>query len=91
MSDDHWLASRVGDEVDGCENVCDCCGNIIDREILGICCDTDKLAFLGPGYPLFFNFMKYCCYLLLVMIVTSSAYNMYTNYLGDDCIDISKV
>jgi len=44
-----------------------------------------NLSFLGSGFPLFYNYMKYCIILLWIHIVVAEIYNIYTNYYGDYC------
>ena len=42
-----------------------------------------KLDFLGAGYPLFYNWMKYCIYILIVFLLTSGMFNIMSNYYGN--------
>lgn len=35
--------------------------------------------------------MKFCIALLFLIFVISGEYNIYSNYLGDDCVDSKKV
>ena len=51
-----------------------------------MCADIVDLGFLGTGYPLYFNFVKQCIFMLLIMFVTSSDYNLFSNLQGDDCV-----
>ena len=41
---------------------------------------------MGSGYPLQFEFMKYCALILFVILISSGIYNLATNYwYGIDC------
>ena len=44
-----------------------------------------KLDYLGAGYPLFYNWLKCCILLLLILLLGSEGYNLITNYYGTDC------
>ena len=50
-----------------------------------------KLSYLGAGYPLFYNWFKCCIFLLAILFVSSSCYNMVTNYQGSDCLSHSSI
>jgi hypothetical protein len=43
------------------------------------------MSFLGSGYPLFFNFMKYCIVILFAISMTSGEFNLLSNYFGESC------
>jgi hypothetical protein len=47
--------------------------------------ETEELGFLGSGYPLFFDFMKFSFAIIFLIFVTSGLYNMSSNLLGDNC------
>ena len=47
--------------------------------------DNEKLAYLGPGYPLFFVFMKYAIAFLAVFFVFVGIYELATNAAGTHC------
>jgi hypothetical protein len=85
------LARRVGEEVlpdivGGKAERCDCCSYVINRKELSVFCDTTEFSFLGSGYPLFFNFIKFCVLVLFLMLLSSGAYNMFSNAVGGDCL-----
>jgi hypothetical protein len=40
---------------------------------------------MGSGFPLFYNFIIWCIGILVTVFVISGGYNMYTNYMGNDC------
>ena len=68
------------------KNLCVCCGYVIDRTPLKYTVDTQQLNFLGSGYPLFYNFIIYCIFILFALFMISGGYNLFTNYLGNFCI-----
>ena len=43
--------------------------------------DNLILNFLGSGYPLMFEFIKYCIYLLISVFLTSGSFNFFANGL----------
>lgn len=50
------------------------------------------MAFVGSGYPLYFDFLKFCSILMLVLLLTSGGYNLYTNYYyGNTCKNPDEV
>lgn len=59
--------------------------NTKEREELPLCSKNDELRFLGSGFPLFYNFILYCIGILLVLLISSGAFNLFSNYLGDFC------
>lgn len=61
------------------KKTCRCCGYQIERENLPISCNLDELKFLGSGFPLFYNYIKYCLLILSVLFLTTSIYNIVTN------------
>lgn len=67
-------------------NVCDCCGRVVERELLPICCSKEEMSFLGPGYPLFFYFIEYSIFILLTILIFSGVYNLTTDLLGNACM-----
>lgn len=51
-------------------------------------CELTELAFLGCGIPLYFDMIRYCICLLITYLLSSGLYNIITNSLGDDCIEL---
>lgn len=49
------------------------------------------MSFLGSGYPLFFNFIKYCIIIIFSIAVTSGEFNIISDYYGDSCVELRKV
>jgi hypothetical protein len=46
------------------------------------------LAFIGVGYCLYFEFIKYCLLILLTFLMTSGGYNLITNiFYGNNCVE----
>ena len=50
-----------------------------------MCDDRIKLDFLGSGFPLFYNFIKWCFIILVTFLIMSGSYNIYTNLKGNYC------
>lgn len=55
------------------------------KKEIGLWDGITNLAFLGPGYPLFFLYIKYCIYILIVLFLLSGLYGIITNASGGDC------
>ena len=47
------------------KRLCKCCGLDPDAKSLPLCCSTDKLKFLGPGFLMLFTLIKF------MIIITS--------------------
>lgn len=56
------------------------------NEQLPVRCSLEEMNFLSPAYPMYFQYLKFCAYLLLTIFVASGMYSMYSNSLGTDCI-----
>ena len=73
----HANANRVVDrstvklDVNNKDSFCKCCQMTFPTEdnLYSICADNIDLGELGPGFPLFFEFVKYLCYLMLVLTI----------------------
>lgn len=48
--------------------------------------DDMNLAFLGSGFPLFYNFLKYCMIMLVFFICISGISNLNSNMNGKFCM-----
>lgn len=69
------------------DEVCPCCGfSTVKGQDLNLLCNTNDLQFLGSGFPLFFNYIRYCILLLSIEFAIKGAYNLYTNWLGSYCL-----
>ncbi|CAD8048026.1 unnamed protein product [Paramecium sonneborni] len=64
---------------------CPCCGFEVDREQIPYCSDPMALSFLGSGFTLFYNYLRYCILILFITLLTKQLYNLYTNYQGSYC------
>lgn len=64
--------------------ICPCCFKYIDKDPIPYCEDAKDLAYLGVGFPLFYNFIRLCLLLLFSLIidncVMSIAMNLEENY-----------
>ena len=43
------------------------------------------MNFLGSGFPLFYNFILYCTFILFLLLMFTGGYSLVTNYLGKFC------
>jgi len=55
---------------------------------MDINCNTNDLSFLGSGYPLFFDYIRYCIYILVIIFVISGVFNLVTNTMASDCLSV---
>ncbi len=50
-------------------------------------CNNKEFAFLGAGFPLYFEFVKLCAFLLVCLFFTSGLYDIITNAgYGEACV-----
>ncbi|CAD8188436.1 unnamed protein product [Paramecium octaurelia] len=63
---------------------CPCCGFEIERKEIPYCDDIKSLKFLGAGFPLFYNFLKFCILLLCLQSLVA-IFNVLSNYDGEFC------
>lgn len=66
-------------------NICLCCGYEIKRKPLKVCQSSYHLKYLGAGYPILFNFYKFCIYLLCLSLLFDGIYNINQNKDGHFC------
>ena len=67
---------------------CICCGLPEEGgELLPLTCDPSALYHIGSGYVLYFVFFKHCIGMLVTITMVSGLYNLYTNYIYQDCAD----
>ena len=97
QSEQHAIARRVsfpshlfdrmtcGKSHSGPIDVCDCCGYPVENRLIPICCTNKDLLFLGSGFPLFFEFMKYGIGMLFMIMLIAGLYNISTNIDSNDC------
>ncbi len=72
-------------------NVCDCCGYPAENQLIPLCSSSKELVFLGSGFPLFFNFIKYSIGLLFMILMIAGCYNLITNIESADCNDSLEI
>ena len=72
-------------------NVCDCCGYPAENQLIPLCSSSKELLFLGSGFPLFFNFIKYGIGLLFMILMIAGCYNLITNVESADCNDSLEI
>ncbi|CAK64341.1 unnamed protein product (macronuclear) [Paramecium tetraurelia] len=69
---------------------CPCCGFEVERDEIPYCSNPMALSFLGSGFTLFYNYLKYCIIILFITLVTKQIYNLYTSYEGSYCSHVKK-
>lgn len=65
---------------------CPCCGYEVDRELIPYFASPMELNFLGSGFPLFYNFIVYCIFILFELMTIKGGYNLVTNIMGNYCL-----
>ncbi|CAD8132867.1 unnamed protein product [Paramecium octaurelia] len=71
--------------------ICDCCARQVPNHLLSIGCNNRDYSFLGAGMPLYFEYIKSCILMLLIIFVTSGDYNIITNIaFGKSCQVLDK-
>ena len=98
MAKTHAKARATGPETGKPnEPVCPCCGyEIVKKNIFKQFIQERlpmhyrkngpmELKFLGSGYPMFYNFIKYCIYLLLTLFLLKGAPEVASNFMGTFC------
>ncbi|KAL4502348.1 hypothetical protein ABPG72_011935 [Tetrahymena utriculariae] len=87
--------STVSDSLNVNPNdICPCCSNIIqsDSELLPVWKSTyQDLSYLGPTYPMYFQFMRYSIAFISIIFLISGIYNLITNSQGDYCNRLSQL
>jgi len=88
IAQNHFLATQIGAPVpNGAKGVDPATGLPIDNKPLSVCCGEEDMNFLSPGYPMFFQFVKFCMVVLAAMMLTGGIHNAYTFYYGESCTD----
>ncbi|KAL4444843.1 hypothetical protein ABPG74_016051 [Tetrahymena malaccensis] len=67
------------------QEVCECCGYELKRKEIGLNVDTMELGFMGAGFPLYFNYIKYCCLMLFFLFCIQGIPNLVYNIQGEFC------
>mmetsp|Transcript_30920 Transcript_30920/g.28107 ORF Transcript_30920/g.28107 Transcript_30920/m.28107 type:complete len:115 (+) Transcript_30920:228-572(+) len=93
MAMNHGQAKRVykyvkidDPETEG-RRLCPCCGLPIDGEELPLGTPLKDLYHLGPGYALYFKFLKDCSLMFLLVFLVGGLYGLITNAESGDCPD----
>lgn len=87
----HWAATLVRKPFDVDEeskeqlDIDPDSGRFVNQTPFPICCGREEMAVLGSGYPLYFEFLEYCCIFMFLAFCISGFYNVYTNVQGSDC------
>ena len=91
FSQDHLQATRIAKPVfhEGYQNIDDVTGLPVDNEPLSLCCDLKELNFLSPGYPMYFQYLKFCIYISFTIFLCSGLFGLISNEQGNDCIELS--
>ncbi|KAL4492615.1 hypothetical protein ABPG72_007728 [Tetrahymena utriculariae] len=80
------MAQNAGDDDD--DKQCTCCGRLKVDFQLKLTSDIIDFSFLGPAYPLFFNFLKMIYIMIIIIFITSGLVNIITNAKsGHSCQD----
>lgn len=67
------------------KNVCPCCSTPIDGEKIPVSAPLSEIYHLGPGYPMYFLFIKSCIMMFSLIMILSGFFNFVTNIIADDC------
>lgn len=74
----HSKASKVGILHNSpTYTVCECCDQPIDKVPIEIFEHTKEFEVYGFGYSLWFSFLKYCIFLVIVLIASKTASELY--------------
>ncbi|EAR89313.2 phage head-tail family protein, putative (macronuclear) [Tetrahymena thermophila SB210] len=95
----HRGASKIGreaqvNEIGIVENlqICQCCGQFVQKEHLSIKHDILQLSFLGSGYPMYFEFLKFCIILQTILFFLNGLYGLLTNgAFGTACLSQEEI
>lgn len=83
------ISCRVGKPLDldhdNVIDVCPCCGSPFDNQLVPLCENHNKLDFLGPGFPLFYEFLIFCVVCIGLLFLIQGVYGMSTNPDGNGC------
>lgn len=91
LSEQHMIATRIAEPVHNHNGPLDeASGLPIDNKLLPICCDNKSMNFLSPGFPMYFQFIKFSLVILFTIMLTSGVHNAYTFYYGSSCQDTDE-
>jgi hypothetical protein len=69
LAEAHAKAVLPGKHIPHKNEACPCCMGYIEKEPVGYCENSKELAFLGEGFPLFYNFLKFCMVMLAALLL----------------------
>ncbi|EGR31304.1 hypothetical protein IMG5_113410 [Ichthyophthirius multifiliis] len=75
---------KGGEEI---QEICQCCGYEINRVSINLMVNIQELGFLGPGFPLFYNYIRYCVLMLFFLFLIQGIPNIVFNNQGHFCYD----
>ncbi|KAL4446608.1 hypothetical protein ABPG74_005546 [Tetrahymena malaccensis] len=95
----HRGATKIGREAQVSEigitenlQICQCCGQFVQKEHLSIKQDILQLSFLGSGYPMYFEFLKFCITLQTILFFLNGLYGLLTNgAFGTACLSQDEI
>ena len=89
MAEDHLKATSVGLPVKKPEgqpiNVDEMSGRPVDLQPVPLCTPRENLSFLGPAYPMYFQFLLFVFGVLFFFLTISGIYAFITNSRGEFC------
>ena len=86
----HRKSCDVGPRILG-SGICRSSNRYIGRKKLSIFCDTEELEFMGPGVPLYFQFMRNCMWMLATTFIIQSIYSLYEYANGNNCKTLDEI
>ena len=90
MAEDHRQAVRIAKPIlphdDEPISIDEMSGRPIHNKQLSLFCHRRKLNFLGPSFPLFFQFYHFTFGILIVFLAVYGVFAIFSNSLGDFCI-----
>ncbi|CAD8092456.1 unnamed protein product [Paramecium primaurelia] len=87
----HQNTPNISEEEKLVGQICKCCARQVPKDRVKIDCNNQDYSFLGAGMPLYFEYIKACILMLIVMFVTSGDYNIITNIaFGQSCQSLDK-
>ena len=73
----HAKSTKPGICNDERPELCDCCLNIIHKDLVDLGVHTKELEFMGFGFPLWFSFLQYCMILTIILIVSEASVSVF--------------
>ncbi|EGR32765.1 hypothetical protein IMG5_070910 [Ichthyophthirius multifiliis] len=75
---------EIGDE-NQIQDICQCCGYEINRKPINLWVNLIDIGFLGPGFPLFYNYLKNCVVMLTFLFLIQGIPNIIIHSQGTFC------